>query len=356
MKSIHISLILMIFRASQLEAKSTKNVPAWEIGSDPIINGNRIEYNDPECDPGLECKTTKGCAGKDTTPTLTEDKKYFACCATGQRLLGSAETAFDCCAEGHDLVGGEAQGYHCCPTGMEFDGTICKLTCKNGKVLVDGKCVCPEGLVEGTDGQCKEKPKEPEPEPDTDKDKDQPKPTKCDSGLETGKCYIFKAENGNKLGLRPDNVYYAAPDSMTQRYGKFQLCGDEKCEAGKPINPSMTVYIRDTYGDLATGAHRGQWLNNAQNGKHIGRTADAKLAGKFSISKWPCGKYCVGGFEAGIGPACPAETPALTFYSQDPQMCVAYEFIEVPCDIKNDANNCIWKNGDQCCSKVDCGR
>ncbi|KAG6014233.1 hypothetical protein E4U41_004895, partial [Claviceps citrina] len=163
------------------------------------------------------------------------------------------------------------------------------------------------------------------------------------------------AENGNKLGLRNDNVYYAAPDSMIQRYGKFQLCGDDKCAPGQAVNPSKQVYIRDTYGDLATGANRGQWLNNAQNGAHIGRTPDFALAGKFSLSRWPCGRYCLGGFTAGVGAACPADVPAMTFYSQDPQMCVAFELVEVPCDLKNDANSCIWKSGDQCCNKVDCG-
>jgi hypothetical protein len=171
-----------------------------------------------------------------------------------------------------------------------------------------------------------------------------------------GKCYVLKAENGNRLGLRNDNVYYAAPDSMIQRYGKFQLCADEKCAPGQAVNPSSQVYIRDTYGDLATGANRGQWLNNAANGAHIGRTPTFANAGHFSISKWPCGKYCLGGFTQGIGPACPADVPAMTFYSQDPQMCVAFEFTEVPCDLKLDANNCIWKNGDQCCNRVDCAK
>ncbi len=143
---------------------------------------------------------------------------------------------------------------------------------------------------------------------------------------------------------------------MTQRYGKFQFCLDEKCDTGTPIDPSTEIFIRDTYGDLATGANKNQWLNHAINGGHIARTPDFSLAGHFSISKWPCGKYCLGGFTEGIGPACPATTPAMTFYTQDPQMCVEFELTEVPCDLKSDANNCIWKSGDQCCNKVDCSK
>ena len=177
---------------------------------------------------------------------------------------------------------------------------------------------------------------------------------KTDRPLFPGKCYTFTGETGNRLGLRNDGVYYAAPDSMVQRYGKFKLCLDEKCTPGQAVNPSDKVYIKDVYGDVATGANNGQWLNNAQNGVHIGRTPTFANAGQFALSKWPCGKYCLGGFQFGVGPACPAEIPAMTFYSQDPQMCVAFELTEVPCDIKADANNCIWANGEQCCNKVDC--
>jgi hypothetical protein len=135
---------------------------------------------------------------------------------------------------------------------------------------------------------------------------------------------------------------------MTQRYGKFQLCVDEKCTPGKAVNPADKTYIKDIYGDTGTGANRGQWLNNAQNGVHIGRTKDFTTADQFALTKWPCGKYCLGGFQWGVGPACPAVTPAMTFYTQDPQMCVPYNLMEVPCDNKANGNNCVWKSGDQC--------
>lgn len=120
------------------------------------------------------------------------------------------------------------------------------------------------------------------------------------------------------------------------------------------MNPSSKAYIKDLYGDIKTGANNGYWLDNAANGNHIGRTNTFANAGQFSLSKWPCGKYCLGGFDWGVGPACPAATPALTFYPQDPQMCIPFELTEVPCDIKSDANNCLWTGGDQCCNKVDC--
>lgn len=58
-----------------------------------------------------------------------------------------------------------------CPTGWTYDGEICEeqndVTCSNGKALVDGKCVCPTGSAENSDGVCE--------------------PQKCTSGLETGK-------------------------------------------------------------------------------------------------------------------------------------------------------------------------
>ncbi|KAI1426123.1 cystein rich protein [Xylaria sp. FL1777] len=347
MKNMQFTLLALLLYTAGLEAKTyKKNVPTYEIGPGAKINGNTITYEDPDCDDGLDCETSKKCSNDGYTPSVSEDNKYFACCAAGQRLLGSPDTAFDCCADGHDLVGDSHCGYHCCPTGFTFDGQQCKEFCKNGKALVDGKCVCPKGTTEGDDGTCEKTPDEPGKCDDG----------KCSSGLESGKCYVFKADNGNRLGLAGDNVYYAAPESMTQRYGKFQLCLDEKCTPGKDINPSTDIYIRDTYGDLATGANKNQWLIHAINGGHIGRTPVFSLAGHFSISKWPCGKYCLGGFTEGVGPACPAITPALTFYTQDPQMCVEFEFTEVPCDLKSDANNCIWKSGDQCCNKIDCSK
>ncbi|KAI8946171.1 cystein rich protein [Xylaria longipes] len=347
MKNVQLSLLALLLYTTGLNAKTyKKNIPTYEIGSDAKINGNTITYDEPDCDDGLDCKTTKTCSKAGYSPSLSEDKKYFACCAAGQRLLGSPDTAFDCCADGHDLVGDSHGGYHCCPTGFTFDGQQCKEFCKNGKALIDGKCVCPKGTTESSDGTCEKTPDEPGKCDDGE----------CSSGLESGKCYVFKADNGNRLGLSGDNVYYADQESMTHRYGKFQFCLDEKCTPGKAINPSTEVYIRDTYGDLATGANKNQWLNHAINGGHIGRTPTFSMAGHFSISKWPCGKYCLGGFTEGVGPACPAPTPAMTFYTQDPQMCVEFEFTEVPCDLKSDANNCIWKGGDQCCNKVDCSK
>ncbi|KAI1364157.1 cystein rich protein [Xylaria arbuscula] len=347
MKNAQLRLLAVMLYTAGLEAKLYKdNVPTYEIGPGAKVKGNSITYEDPDCPEGLSCMHSTTCATAGTTPSISEDKKYFACCAAGQKLLGSPDTAFDCCADGHDLVGSSKTGYHCCPTGFTYDGKICTEVCENGKTLVDGKCVCPKGTTEGSDGTCEKSPDEPGKCDDGE----------CSSGLESGKCYVFKADNGNRLGLATSNVYFAAPESMTQRYGKFQLCLDEACTPGKPVNPSTNLYIRDTYGDLATGANKNQWLSHAINGVHIGRTPAFSNAGHFSISKWPCGKYCLGGFTEGVGPACPAVTPALTFYTQDPQMCVEYEFMEVPCDLKSDANNCIWKSGDQCCNKIDCSK
>ncbi|GAB1192041.1 hypothetical protein APSETT444_001225 [Aspergillus pseudonomiae] len=336
MKPSQLSLLVLFFQVSSIQAKMfKKNVPTFEVGPDVVITDNKIEYDDPDCEPGFTCRTSKTCAAPGAVPTLTSDKKYFACCLKGLNLLGSPETAFDCCAEGHDLAGSGEVGYRCCPTGQIYDGLICKPVCENGKVLVDGKCVCPKDTVEGPDGACHKQV--------------------CTSGLTSGKCYTFTAPNGNTLGSGADGIYYAKPDDMNFHYGKFQLCLDEKCEGDLPVNPQDGVYIRDLYGDVKTGANKGQWLNNAKDGAHIGKTKDFASAGKFSLSKWPCGKYCLGGVEWGVGPACPSLTPAITFFSQDPQMCTAFDLTEIPCDIKAPANNCIWKSGrNQCCGKVDC--
>ncbi|KAF9889889.1 hypothetical protein FE257_006761 [Aspergillus nanangensis] len=345
MKSTPLGVFTLLLQASSIHAKLfRKNTPTFEVSPDATIIQNSIEYFDPDCEPGLQCRTTKTCSTAGTVPTLSQDRRYFACCPARQRLLGSADTVFDCCAVGHDLVGSADAGYHCCPTGWSYEGMLCrpptKPTCLNGKTLVNGECACGPGTVEADDGTCVGTEQIP------------PIPPRCTygSGISYGKCYTFKAANGNTLGSGADGIYYAGLDDMNFHYGKFQLCANEACTAGTNINPSDPIFIRDLYGDPKTGLNNGRWLNSAVDGAHIGKAPNLSTAGKFSLSKWPCGKYCLGGVEQGVGPACPATTPALTFFSKDPQMCVPFELLEVPCNIKDNANNCIWKNPkNQCC-------
>lgn len=106
--------------------------------------------------------------------SLSANKRFAGCCLPDQSLVGDPDSAFDCCAGGHDLAGSKETGYRCCPTGWTYDGEICEeqndVTCSNGKALVDGKCVCPTGSSESSDGVCE--------------------PQKCVSGLETGKQWV----------------------------------------------------------------------------------------------------------------------------------------------------------------------
>lgn len=171
----------------------------------------------------------------------------------------------------------------------------------------------------------------------------------------TGKCYTFTGENGHRLGFG-GSWFITAPESMSLKSGRFKLCKDEECKAGETINPADQIYIKDIHGNPGNGALPNRWLNSAMNGNHVGKTDNFAQAGKFSMTKWPCGKYCLGGFDYGLGPACPSNTPALTFFQNDKQACVPFDFTEVPCDVKAEANNCIWKtNEDQCCGgAVDC--
>ncbi|RYC55557.1 hypothetical protein CHU98_g10652 [Xylaria longipes] len=333
MKSLQLSVLALLLNAGTLEAKVfRKNIPTFEVLPGAKITNNKIEYDDPDCDAGLDCHTAKTCSITGFVPSLTADKKYFACCATGQRLLGSADTAFDCCADGHHLVGGPDTGYYCCEIGFTWDGQQCKKVCQNGKSLVNGKCACPEGTMEGSDGTCKETSK--------------PTAGKCSSGLEFGNYY-----GATWFGTGFGYAYYSAAETSLYRLAKLQLCANEKCDITGELNPSDKVYIRDLWGDLGSGVNNRQWLNNYANGAHIIHTPTFADAGTFAISKWLCGKYCLGGFTQGFGPACPTAENAFTFFSLDPEMCVAFEFHEVPCSLKNDANNCIWTGGDQCSKK-----
>ncbi|KAJ5081870.1 hypothetical protein NUU61_010134 [Penicillium alfredii] len=335
MKTLGFGLAAFLLHPLLISAKTyTKNVPVKEIQGKWSVDGNTITWVEDGFKTSVDCDNQAG----HKKLSMSSNKKFAGCCLEGQNLLGSPETAFDCCAEGHDLTGSAEAGYRCCPSGEVFDGETCKRkepTCQNGKVLVNGECVCPAGSKETDDGKCKKQ--------------------KCSSGLETGKCYTFTGENGERLGFG-GSWFIAAPESMSLKSGRFQLCKDEECKAGLPINPSDLTYIRDIHGNPGTGAYPNRWLNNAMNGNHIGKTDNFAQAGKFSITKWPCGKYCLGGFDYGLGPACPSATPAITFFQNDPQACVPFDFTEVPCDVKAEENNCIWKNSDdQCCGgKVDC--
>lgn len=166
---------------------------------------------------------------------------------------------------------------------------------------------------------------------------------------------MFTGENGKKLGF--NGAYYANGDeSIRFKHGKFQFCKDSQCTPDQAVNPDDKVYIRDRHGNPSSGANPLQWLNNKRDGPHTSKTGKFEEAGEFSITKWPCGKYCLGGYTYGLGPACPANEPAMTFYSKDPEACIPFELTEVPCDIHATANNCIWKNSsDQCCDgAIDC--
>lgn len=170
-----------------------------------------------------------------------------------------------------------------------------------------------------------------------------------------GKCYTFTFDNGFRFGYNVAGWYTASRENLAQQFGKFKLCKDEKCTPGADFNPADPIRIMDIHGQANGGQNPNQWVNNAQNGAHIGKTAAYATAGVFSLSKWPCGKYCLGGIDSGIGPTCPSELPAATFTSFDKQSCIPIDLMEVPCDIHALENNCIWKNGaDQCCNAVDC--
>ncbi|EKG16249.1 cysteine-rich secreted protein [Macrophomina phaseolina MS6] len=172
----------------------------------------------------------------------------------------------------------------------------------------------------------------------------------------TGKCYTFTAENGERYGYddRVGYGYVPRAHDVHHRFGKFQLCSDQACTAGLPIDPDTSFRIRDIHGSF-NADNAMQWLDNSSNGGHIGKTPSWERAGVFSLTRWPCGKYCWGGFEQGLGPTCPAEAVGVTLYTQDKNICVPITITEVPCDIKSLDNNCIWRSGaDQCCSPMDC--
>lgn len=173
-----------------------------------------------------------------------------------------------------------------------------------------------------------------------------------------GRCYTFTAESGKRYGFTKDPAgynYCPDVDSAHHRYGKFQLCSDESCTPDLDVDPDTSINIRDLSGEAYTGKNAGLWLDKANNGAHIGKTTDFAQAGNFVLSKWPCGKYCWGGFTEGLGPTCPSECVGLSFWPEDKQSCIPITITEIPCDIRATDNNCLWDSaGNQCCSPDNC--
>lgn len=89
--------------------------------------------------------------------TYTENKEFIACCASDQNLLGSEDTAFDCCYPDQHLTGSHKTGYRCCLKDQIYDGACHdpKSNCIEGKILMNGRCVCPSNMVETHDGHCR---------------------------------------------------------------------------------------------------------------------------------------------------------------------------------------------------------
>ncbi|TLD33959.1 hypothetical protein PspLS_00181 [Pyricularia sp. CBS 133598] len=332
MKSITAIQLVSMLLTAPLGINAYK-VDVMKVDMAENKDDNTITYREP----GKPGRVTWGCDPKDGDYLAqSADKAYATCCNVPKSVLvGSAATEFHCCSAGEDLAVNDQGAYGCCPTGQIFAGT-CKELCKNGKEFdADGNCVCPKGEEVQPDGTCGVTPKPPKPDVDNG-DK-----AACKSGLETGKCYQFKGKETGRLLSFVNGQYSESARGKNVFPGKFQFCLDEACRTGLPVNPSNQIYIKDLHGP--TRAQTGQWLNGAVNGAHITKTPDFTKAGSFSISKWTCGTYCLSGFIHGLDIACPTSDPSISFYTTgDAEACVPFELIEVPCDIRDDANNCLW--------------
>ncbi|KAG4442112.1 hypothetical protein IFR05_002398 [Cadophora sp. M221] len=309
-----------------------ENVQVAELEPDQRVSDSATEIP-LKAYPGSDFEIAFKCTDESKQFTFADHKHWVACCRPGQKLLGSEFTAFDCCNAGHELLGSKGTGYKCCPIGKTYDECtgVYKptVTCPGAEILVNGQCVCPSGTYQTSPGVCET--------------------LKCSSGVQSGKCYIFTLENGLRLGYNSAGFYTASAESRAQQFGKFKLCSNEYCSANTDINPGQPFYIKDIHGTANSGQHSKQWLNNAKDGSHITKTAHFSQAGIFTITKWPCGKYCLGGKDHGVGPTCPTEMLGATFTTADDQSCVPITLLEVPCDIRSLANNCIWETKKKQC-------
>ncbi|KAM4064431.1 hypothetical protein HRG_006242 [Hirsutella rhossiliensis] len=256
--------------------------------------------------------------------TYNSEKTFVACCKPGQSLLGSPQAVFECCDSGFILAGAAGTGYACCASGQIYDGSTCKpkvKICEKGKQLdVNNECVCPSGTSETPDGGCR---------------------SKCSSGVSAGKCYIFISENGYRFGYNNQGWYSAAKDGPDQRFGKFQLCKDQECTASGQINPNDAFRVKDVHGDAKGGQNANHWLTHPKDAGNVKKTQEYSDAGVYAITKWACGRYCLGGLETGLVSSYPKEALSAMSTSVDKQACVPIDITEIPCDIRDARNNCM---------------
>jgi hypothetical protein len=120
------------------------------------------------------------------------------------------------------------------------------------------------------------------------------------------------------------------------------------------LDPGQKVHIKDLHGHANSGRDADQWLANPSDGGHIGKTPNFASAGAFITSKWTSCKYCLGGFDHGLGPTCPSKDPAMIFNTNEKQSCLPAELAEVPGDIHAVENNCFRQKDPNCKNKNTC--
>ncbi|KAL6866727.1 hypothetical protein J3F83DRAFT_715551 [Trichoderma novae-zelandiae] len=205
------------------------------------------------------------------------------------------------------------------PTPTAFaKGVVCGSL---GKIMADGECGCPPGMIEHAGGVCQLATPAPS----------------CESGLREGKCYLFKMGRG-LFGPGMPGQYDIVQEG--RKFAKFKFCKTEACSGRSTINPDDEFRIYDVHGDGLTAHSSGLWFAWSP-GSSLGMTATWGKASKLSITRWIDGKYCLSRVYD-------------TFVNQQ---CIPLRVVEVPCDIRAAENNCISSNScDGCnsaCSMMD---
>ncbi|KAK7436894.1 hypothetical protein VKT23_018914 [Stygiomarasmius scandens] len=153
-------------------------------------------------------------------------------------------------------------------------------------------------------------------------------------GLEYGHCYNLVFSDGHQLGrgrFGATNEYIQ--DGYVQNI-PFKVCkSTTDCGTGSVQNDD-NFFLQDLLGSPDDPNALPGW-NNAPGGMHTSMTIDPSTAGKFK-GKSACSANCkcimrLSGNPGGLGFACPATQPGITFW-QNRQVTLDLQFVEVPCD------------------------
>ncbi|KAG5758526.1 hypothetical protein H9Q72_013334 [Fusarium xylarioides] len=277
LQSVILFIIQVYLASADVQPRIHHNVKVEKTDPGVSIRGNQISILHADAD-GEKFYACNLDAGK--ILTRSDDKKWVACCLSGQRLVGVTETDFDCCDESDVVTGSSDAGYGCCPPGHTYDGTTCR---RRQSSAVSGD----------------------------------PVPAEMKSGIIEGRCYELTFSDGLVLGIDAKAFYKVAKSVPEHRPGSFH----------------KSIIIEDPIQQPNGNRDTKYWLDNSRDGNSIKRTENIEKAGLFTLKKSSDG-YCLGGLHQGVDRADTEAGLRFLLGEENKDSCLLFKPVEVSCKMQ----------------------